>query len=908
MGGLTRMESQKQLEIIRAWKHHHVFEPKEIAEKDKYYVTQPYPYPTGPLHVGHGRTYTTTDVLTRFARVQGKNVLWPMAFHVTGTPVLAIADQIKRKDPEALQMYRGYIGIYEKNPEKAEQVLHSFVDPKKIVEFFSSVIEKDFDSMGYSIDWRKQFTTMEPYYQQFVQWQFHKFKEKGALVKGKYPILYSAIDGNAVGEDDIKDGDTDKVAITEFQLIKFPLASDAHTFVVVGTLRPDTLYGITNLWMNPQLEYVRAEVNGEKWIVAKNAVEKLKLQQKIIGDVVDVTANDFLEKDVLHPTEKNTRLPILATSFVNAEKGTGIVCSVPGHAPFDFMALEDAKAQGNAIAQRIRPKYIISHANGFEMRKFLDTFKAHTMNDRTQLQQATEEIYKVEFYECRTNSENGPLSNMSVRGAKEKALELLKAVNAWDRIYEPSRKALTRAGNPVCVAILSDQWFLDYTSKEWKEKTHRCLDRMRIFPEKYAKTLHDSIDWLEQRPCIRKRGLGTPFPFLGGWMIEPLSDSTLYMLFYLCIETLRSNGMKPEDLDEAFFDAAILGNPLQKGDARSAAAQEIQGKLQYWYPNDIRHTAPAHIQNHSSFWILAHTLLLPEEWWPRAASFNEMMVRNGQKMSKSKGNIIPLIDAVHKFGPDLMRLYTIASSSLERTADWKDEQVPQVESKLNELEKVLRLGLAFIRQGGAEFQIQLNAETNTPTSVKNASASPQQFWLKEKIMQRLGESYEAYAQMDYKLAAQKAFFEPLNDIKQFKKVFAEDESFAVSLVLKRWLIMICPIAPFLAEQLWKEAGFPGFASAQHLEQPEGKPSKEIQEQVDAVERILGDVEKVRRLAKGNPKTLYIYSVDAQETQWIEAAKAQIEKYALLAVKINDAHDPLGKKAKAQKGKAALYLE
>ncbi len=901
-------------ETIAAWKQHHVFEPKEIAEKDKFYLTVPYPYPTGPLHVGHARTYITGDVTARFARVQGKNVLWPMAFHVTGTPVLATSDMIKRRDVEALKLYREYISIYEKNPQKVEEILHSFEDPKKVVEFFSNVIEADFDSVGFSIDWRKQFTTMDPLYQQFVQWQFHKLKEKGVLVKGKYPILFSPIDGNAVGEDDIKDGDTDKAIVAEFQLIKFPLATHASEFIVASTLRPETLYGITNIWINSQVEYVRAHVKEEIWIIAKNALEKLKLQGKNIGNVTPISAEELLKANALHPLEKNwAQIPILSTGFVNADKGTGVVYSVPGHAPFDFMALEEAKQQGNVTAQRLSVKYIIenpkqSPATPFDMRTFLDTHKAKSMNDRSQLQQATEEIYKVEFYECKTNAQCGPLSNMSVRAAKDKSIELLKAVGKWDRIYEPSRKAVTRAGNPVVVAVLDEQWFLDYSNKEWKANAHRCLNAMRIFPEKFSKALHDSIDWLEQRPCIRKRGLGTPFPFQGGWMIEPLSDSTIYMLYYLCVETMKSNSMKPEDADVAFFDAAILGKPLPKGDARSAIAQEIHGKIQYWYPNDARHTAPAHIQNHSSFWILAHTMLLPEDYWPRAATFNEMLNRNGIKMSKSKGNVIPLSYAVEKFGADLVRLFTIASSTLERVADWKVEQVPQVENKLFELERELRIGLAFMRKGGAEYQIQLNADTNTAVGMKNASANEQQFWLKEKIMQRLGESYEAYVQMDYKLAAQKAFFEPLNDIRQFKKVFAEDESFAVSLALKRWLVMIAPITPFLAEALWKEAGFPGFASAQHLEAPEGKPSKEVQARVDFIEQIMGDIARVRKLAKGTPTTLYIYSIDAQETQWIESGKLQLEKYALLSVKINDAHDPLGKKMKAQKGKAALYLE
>ena len=543
------------------------------------------------------------------------------------------------------------------------------------------------------------------------------------------------------------------------------------------------------------------------------------------------------------------------------------------------------------------------------MKARLEKHNVHSLKDGSALQSATEEIYKEEFYEGKTLENCGPLSNMPVAKAKEKSIELLHAANKWDHLYEPSRKAVTRAGNPIVVAVLADQWFLDYSSKEWKAKAHACIESMRVFPQKFEKTLNDAIDWLEKRPCTRKRGLGTPLPMASEWMIEPLSDSTLYMLFYLAIVPIRESLITREKLDETFWDAAIYGKNLPDGDARSALAQEIHGRILYWYPNDQRHTAPAHIQNHTSFWILHHVTMFEKEWWPGAATFNDMLNRNGQKMSKSKGNVISVQEASQKYGADLLRTYMISSSTLERVADWKDDQVPQVKNKLEELERVLLNAIQYIKNPqNAKIAIHILDEDAGKMKLVEGERNGKQFWLKERLVQRMSDAYEAYAEMDFKTAAQNIFFDTLNDIKLFRKTFGEDEGFAVSLALKRWLIMISPIAPFMAEELWKEAGFKGFVSAQTLSQPEAKIVTEVEEQVQFIERVLGDIERVRRLAKGNPKTGYIYSASEKDTQWLTESLPQLEKYSNLKMKLNDAHDPLGKKAKAQAGKPALYFE
>ena len=121
---------------------------------------------------------------------------------------------------------------------------------------------------------------------------------------------------------------------------------------------------------------------------------------------------------------------------------------------------------------------------------------------------------------------------MKVVEAKEKIkIDLIKKGQA-DVMYETSRKAFSRSGGKIIVAILDDQWFLDFNSDGWKKKAFEALKKMEIAPETFRKQFEDTFNWLDKRPCVRKRGLGTQFPFDKKWVIESLSDSTMYMTLY----------------------------------------------------------------------------------------------------------------------------------------------------------------------------------------------------------------------------------------------------------------------------------------------------------------------------------------------------------------------------------------
>jgi len=299
-------------------------------DKEKKFITVAYPYPNSPQHIGHGRTYTITDVHARYYRMKGYNVLFPMGFHYTGTPILGMAKRVEAGDAEIID---GLKNIY-RVPEDA---IKTFVEPIKIAEYFHEEIKAGMIEMGYSIDWRREFTTIHPAYQKFIEWQINILKEKNLIIQGSHPVGWCPNDQNPVSQHDTM-GDVEP-DFTEYILIKFKFGD---YIIPTATLRPETLFGVTNLWVNPETTYKKVTVDGEKWIVSAECARKLEFLDKKITYDGEIPGSELIGREVIIP-HRNEKIPILEASFVESQTGTGLVMSVPAHAPFDYQALVDFK-------------------------------------------------------------------------------------------------------------------------------------------------------------------------------------------------------------------------------------------------------------------------------------------------------------------------------------------------------------------------------------------------------------------------------------------------------------------------------------------------------------------------------------------------------------------------------------
>jgi len=860
----------------REWYERKIFEPAIDDERAKFFITVPYPYVSGPPHIGHGRTFTVADIIARFKRMLGYNVLYPIAWHITGTPIQAVADLISRGDPDTIRRYREYVMLYVSDPKEVDKILEEFKDGWKIALFFAKAYERDFKSIGLSMDFSRQFTTGDSDYNAFIIWQYQKLRKKGYITRGKHVVLYAPAEGHAVGEHDIKGGDEIEVRIQEFTLIKFKLV-DSNEYIVAATLRPETIFGVTNIWVRPDATYVKATVNGETWIISKDCAWKLQYQDKEVKVLEELKGESLIGKMAIAPLV-DREVPILPAFFVDPEVGTGIVFSVPAHAPYDYAALIDLKRNIDLlrkyniehIVQKIEPISIIESNLGIQPAVDI-VQKMRIMNQLDdKLNDATKTVYQVEFYTGKMR-DNTPLSGLSVQEAREKVKEMLRSINMLDVMYEVEPKGVvTRSGNRIIAAVIKDQWFIDYRDPEWKQRALKLVNEiMKIVPEKYRQQFNATIQWLELRPCARRRGIGTRLPWDPEWIIESLSDSTIYMAFYTIVKKLRQSGISQklselvkkvyegsEDalaVIEKFFDYIFLGEGNVEEVSKLLECdkniiEDIRREFLYWYPVDLRHSGIDLIPSHLTFFIMHHTAIFPEQHWPRAISLNENVIREGRKMSKTLGNVLEIARLPREYSADLFRLYVASSADLESILDWRESEVQKIASQLERFWKVCNTIL------------ELGPPMEEYTFERLHILSKKLISIVNMMIVRGKEHLENFRIREYVVDV---FFNLLNEVEEYINVYKicniniDEVRYTLNYVIERWIRMLQPVIPHICEEIWHRMGKMTYISCEFWPSP-GPLSWEIINAFEILERTLEDVKSIIKSREEPPKRIYIY--------------------------------------------------
>ncbi len=886
----------------KRWEEKKVFNAQVDKKKDKFFFTTPYPYISGSLHIGHGRAVIESDIYTRFKRMQGFNVLYPMAFHITGTPVLGISSAIKNGDKNVISLYEEYVSAYEKNSVKINSIVKSFENPEKIVEFFIPKMISEYGQLGLGIDWTRSFTSGDTEHKQLVSWQFEKYNELGFLKKGKYAVLYSPEDESAMGEDDITEADSNPVEKQEFTLLKFKLN---EKFLVAATLRPETIYGQTNLWINPDAEYVEAKVGKEIWILSREAFEKLSYQKEKL-EFLGKTKEKLIGEYVL-AQGINKKIIILPAEFVDSDFGTGIVTCVPSDAPYDYTALKEIQ-ENSSIAK----KYKLNSAElkKIEIIPIIETKKYGNLaavklceerkvsfKDEQLLEKLTQEVYKEGFHSGKMLENCGEYSGMLVGNAKEKIkTDLLKNGSA-DIMFETSRKAFSRGGGKIIVAVLDGQWFIDFNAKGWKEKATKCLEKIKIIPENYRQQFKDTFEWLDKRPCARKRGLGTQFPLDKSWIIESLSDSTIYMTLYTINHLIRKNNLKEENLTSEFFDFVMLG----KGELKKVSSstkikepiiKEIRESFEYWMPQNHRHTFSLHLSNHLSFMIFAFAGIFPEKYWPEKITFHGLVLSEGTKMSKSKGNTITLLKVKEKYGADVLRFYMTSSSNIEGVFDWRETEAENSKATLEKLYNEISDAIKKKKKG----------------NVRELYIS--KF---EKIKKT---AFEKINEMKLREYSTSAIFDMLRVLKNAKLVMEEKELSAFyALIVEDWIKMISPVAPHIAEELWEKSGKKNFVSLESFPKAdESKINDELEKIEETTDKTVSDILNILKIIKEkqgeDAEKIYLYVLpnELQNYNSKELSVRTNKKVEIFSVNDKKKYDPQGKSSKAKFGKPAIYVE
>ncbi|CAF4653211.1 unnamed protein product, partial [Rotaria magnacalcarata] len=555
---------------------------------------------------------------------------------------------------------------------------------------------------------------------------------------------------------------------------------------------------------------------------------------------------------------------VLPMMTIKEDKGTGVVTSVPSDSPDDYVALMDIKNKVN-----LREKYNIEESMVLpydpvpiiELEPYgrlaaptiCNQMKIQSQNDGGKLLEAKEEIYTKSFSDGILVV--GKYTNTKVSDAKKLVQTDLITDGQACVYYEPERKVLSRS-NDECVVALVDQWFLDYGNANWKQEVKHALDKMNVYHAETRNQFEGVLSWLHEHACSRSYGLGTKLPWDEQYLIESLSDSTIYMAYYTVAHLLQEpdsfNGEKlgpahihPSQLTIEVWDYIFFPERSYSSlttDIPRKILDQLRNEFQYWYPVDLRTSGKDLISNHLTYSIFNHTAIWPNhpELWPRSFRANGHLLLNSEKMSKATGNFLTLIEAIEKFSADGMRLTLADAGDSIEDANFEEEMA---EAQLLSLYKCIEWvkEVLHIDAGDAEevnnkskhsFDDTTTIDLSTDESVKNkipssssidkinTDSNEQQTMnyrtdseynyydrvFESEINLAIQLTEESYEKMLYKDVLKYGFFQLQIARDNYRELCSESEQMNLNLI-KRFIevqtILLSPICPHVCDYLYQ---------------------------------------------------------------------------------------------------------
>ena len=614
------------------WEKEGTFYAKKDYKKKKWYGLIEFPYPSGQgLHVGHPRSYTALDIIARKRRLQGYNVLFPIGFDAFGLPAENYA--IKTN-------------------------VHPKITTEKNIAHFTEQLK----SVGFSFDWSRVINTTDPDYYKWTQWIFIQLYKHGLAYKATMPInfctgckvgLANEEVVNGVCErcgspviqkeksewmlkiteyaqrliDDLDDVDyLDKIKIqqknwigrSEGAEVKFKIADSSYELIVYTT-RPDTLFGATYMVIAPEHELIKKFADkitnlDEIKDYQKKAALKSDFERSEINK--DKTGIEIKGIKAINPLTNN-EIPIWISDYVLSSYGTGAIMAVPAHDSRDF---EFATKFGLPIVQVVKP----NSGEDIDLSKeaFTDVATGILVN-------------------------SGFLNGLSVSDAKKKVIKYLednkighKKVNYKLRDWVFSRQRYW--GEPIPMVYCEHCGWQPVDEKDLPLKLPEVKD---FLPgENGESPLAKQTDWIN-----------TTCPKCGG----PAKRETDTMPQWAGSSWYYLRYMDPHNND-------------------SLASKK---DLEYWSPVDWYNGGMEHTTLHllySRFWhkFLYDIGVVPtKEPYAKRTSHGMILGTNGEKMSKSKGNVINPDDIINEFGADTFRVYEMFMGPFDQTAAWSMESI-----------------------------------------------------------------------------------------------------------------------------------------------------------------------------------------------------------------------------------------
>lgn len=695
-------------------------------------------------------------------------------------------------------------------------------------------------NFGAGIDWRRAFITTykNPYYDRFIQWQFECLRESNKILFGKRNNVFSITDGQVCADHDRSEGEG--VGPQEYVLIKLRVLPPDHNqdrhakmtnllqqqedrpvYLVPATLRPETMYGQTNCFVLPEGEYGAYEVYGGKevFIMSHRAARGLSCQavdNEIyfgtgefgkIRCIESFTGHELLGLPLSAPLASYDKVYTLPLLTISMGKGTGVVTSVPSDAPDDYVALlalqekADFRAKYDITNDMVLPYKVVPiieiEGYGNTSAVFMcEKLKIKSFNDKAKLQEAKDETYLKGFnfgimtfgkYKGKKVSEAKPI-------IKQEMIETGLAC----LYFEPESKVMSRTGDE-CVVASTDQWYLAYGEESWSSAVKQHVlnqDRFDAYDATALSRYEYIIGWLKEWACTRQFGLGTFLPWDTNWVIESLSDSTIYMAYYTIAHILQGpdnlegdkekspSKIDPSDLTKEVFDY-IYRNKSLPADCKIPVEtlDQMKAEFRYWYPMNLRVSAKDLIPNHLTMALFNHAAIWEDEpeLWPKGYYCNGHVLVDAEKMSKSKGNFLMMNETVEKYSADATRFACADAGDSLDDANFNRETADSVIlSLINED--------AWIAEVMVATDLRIDTSYNLMDTI-----------LLNETNRLIAATGTAFATMQFKEGLKQGWFEMLNARSEYR-AWCKDSSLPMNQnVIRRWaeslVILICPVCP-----------------------------------------------------------------------------------------------------------------
>jgi leucyl-tRNA synthetase len=719
------------------WEEKKTFAASNNSDKPKFYGLVEFPYPSGEgLHVGHPRPYTAMDIIARKYRMQGYNVLFPIGFDAFGLPTENYA--IKNK-----------------------------MHPKKVTEKNIKRFTEQLKTLGYSFDWDRVIDTTDPGYYKWTQWIFLKLFEKGLAYKTEMPVNWCTSCKCVLANEEVVDGVCERcgsevvrkeksqwmLGITKYaqRLIddlegldfiervktqqknwigrssgaEVDFATTAGDKMTVFTTRPDTLFGVTYMVMSPEHALV------EKWAGLISNCDEVKAYQAEAARKSDFERTELV-KDKTGVELKGVRainpvtgeeIPIFISDYVLATYGTGCIMAVPGHDQRDW---EFA---------RVFKLPIIEVVKGGD-------------------------IEKEAFTDCETGTmvNSGFLNGLPVEEAKLKITQWLtdKGLGKEKINYKLRDWVFARQrywGEPIPIVKCPRCGFVPLPEEQ--------LPLLLPEVESYEPTDNGESPLAKMRDWVE-----TTCPKCGG-------------------KAERETDTMPQWAGSSWYFLRYM-DPHNDKALASKEALNYWNRVD-WYNGGMEHTT-LHLL-YSRFWhkFLYDIGVVPtSEPYAKRTSHGMILGEDGQKMSKSRGNVINPTDIVNQYGADTMRLYIMFIGDFEKAATWSSEAVKGCKRFLD---RIWNLGEKVM-------------DDNRGCTKENEASL-------HRTIKRVSEDIEAM-KFNTAIASMMAL------VNEFYEKGLSKGDFTVLLKL------LSPFAPHIAEELWERMGQSGLCCCQEWPQYDEK--------------------------------------------------------------------------------------